>query len=783
MMKGFLLLVFMLGCASTDYLDPVDDARQAAICTDPKSDWDGDGIPNETEGCLFGRDTDFDGQPDWQDFDSDGDGIPDQIESGPKDSSGNCARAGTSKKSWPCDADGDGYADYVDVDSDGDKVADKDEDHDGDGALGCCLAVCGQPAGKQLERCRLSKVGDLVAGKPLEAGQEGCGPGQICEDGSCSPTVTFSCSDGETSPWVVDTFGDGKFDRDRGIFVCRDATEDRPAGRQRIATRTNSQKSGGDWHVAFHESGRYTELLLRSPGPKQAAAAIDLEKGNAVLAGFVISRDSTKGRVSDELNAIMESLRQRFSGKGTLTARSSGTQGRSHDNFGAVKGTTIDLTLSSAEDVSTVRNEVVTALLGMPQNALEVPPAAFGAKHQKLVIRFSIVRRFAFKISATGTLELDPQGYPIDSGDKTAWRLVVMGAVAAHESYQDPARETGLIVDDLSNGTGLATAAHKLGEECDVGTIKATPVADIVWVIDESGSMSGDRQNIVDNAKRFFNRALASGLDFRMAVTNVVRPSGSYKYALGKFCSKISTNNKDDGGDDRFLLPSEQSIFASCIKNPPGYEGGSEYGLVNAKEAMLKHLPRAINDPTKFRVGATIAFIVATDEYPHSLASTIGSANRRVCQLPSATQQSVDKALQPYVDLFSGVVDPEAVASFHVIGGGCGSTCAYVAHGYKDLAQKLNGQFGDICQADLGSTLQLIIDGIVGAASPIVLDHAPISASLTVALDGRQLDRSRTAGFDYRSASNSIALINVPSEIGSELIASYKRWKRDQVVK
>ena len=57
-----------------------------------------------------------------------------------------------------------------------------------------------------------------------------------------------------------------------------------------------------------------------------------------------------------------------------------------------------------------------------------------------------------------------------------------------------------------------------------------------------------------------------------------------------------------------------------------------------------------------------------------------------------------------------------------------------------------------------------------------MLGFTPISASLAVTVDGRRLARSRTNGFDYRSANNSVALINVPYKKGSRLVATYKRW-------
>ena len=45
------------------------------------------------------------------------------------------------------------------------------------------------------------------------------------------------------------------------------------------------------------------------------------------------------------------------------------------------------------------------------------------------------------------------------------------------------------------------------------------------------------------------------------------------------------------------------------------------------------------------------------------------------------------------------------------------------------------GQVGDVCQKNLGKTLQLIINSISGKSSPAVLEYVPMSASLAVALD------------------------------------------------
>jgi len=100
----------------------------------PRTDADGDTIPDVVEGSSSNRDTDGDGTPDYLDTDSDDDTIPDADEG-------------------MGDYDGDGKAAYVDTDSDGDGLLDRDEaaggtdpydpDSDDDGASDLVEVVSG----------------------------------------------------------------------------------------------------------------------------------------------------------------------------------------------------------------------------------------------------------------------------------------------------------------------------------------------------------------------------------------------------------------------------------------------------------------------------------------------------------------------------------------------------------------------------------------------------------------------------------------------------------------
>jgi hypothetical protein len=737
------------------------------LCADPGGDPDGDGIPSGVEGCHEARDTDNDQLPDWQDSDSDGDRIPDAVERGERSPAGWCASPlAQGYAPWPCDSDGDRLPDYRDLDSDNDRLPDATEDRNGDGLVGCCLTRCFSPGSPQQQSCKLTS--------------DGCGAGQKCSSGGCTPAAAFNCANGESDyrrkdRWIPPD--------ERGTFICRDATEDKPQGRRPVLYK-KSDAARGDWHLALEKTATYGEMTIANPGSKMFAAAIDHDDNTEEVAGFVLSRD-TSGDVQSELTALIAGLQSSPPGGsgGKVTLRASGTPVHSHDLYASVQGTFLDLTLGSASDVSSIRNAIVASFLGKSLTDLTNLPQSYGGSSSAMVLRLTTLKRVELKKDATGKVLMDASGKPQTTGDKNKWRLMVIGAVAAMAEYQDPRRNTGFIVDDLGNGTALALAGDTPGEECDVGTIANLPIADIIWVIDESGSMADNRQEVVNNANNFFSRALSSGLDFRMGVTNVCSPTGTYKATVGKFCARISSSSTDSGGSDRFLLPSEQTIFSSCIKNPPGLPGGKSYSLTNATEAVKAHLPRASGDPSKIRPNATLVIIAATDKIAASLSGVAGGLTK-TCTASAAQQAAIDAALSSTWNLLAGITDPEAAAIYHVIGGVCANGCgAQYNHGQWTLARRLGGQVADVCQKNLGNSLQAMVDQIVGAASPVVLDYVPIAASLAAAMDAIAISRSRTSGFDFRSSSNSLVFINVKYKKGSEVVAAYKRWTAQTILR
>ena len=704
------------------------------------ADADGDKIPDQKEGCNPARDTDGDKVPDYADTDSDGDGIPDSVE-GQKDS------------------DGDKRPDFQDSDSDGDGIKDGDEDLNGDGLLGCCLSTCGEKR----------------KGCPPVAGNQ-CGLGQKClPGGKCDPLVSFLCADGETSPQKKTTFSGGKADKELPTFICRKSGEMGQKGLKPMDFRVSSK---GAWKVALEQNTPYGEVTISGAGAKEAAAAMDYKGQNQAVAGFVVSLDRSGGDIAVLSAGVINDIKSKLSGASAVAQLSSGNLRVSHDKFPTVVSTQLAVTLSAAKRPGAVRNALLAALLGK-----QVPKGGFdnyGPASTALVIRLQTLARKD--------------------------RLLVMGGVGPAKMAADAKLPTAFHLEDLSNGTGLATTSDSGTVECDPFLLTKNPVADIIWVVDDSGSMSDNLADIVNNANDFFSRAVKSGLDFRMAVTGVADPWDFMPLMppvkVGKFCGQLMPPDLfppfSDGGPDRFLGSNEQAIFKSCVANPPYKEGSSEYGLAHALEGVRTHLPRTAGHKSRIRPNASLAIIIATDEAPKELKG--GEYPKGVkgpslktsgCSLTSTSQLDVNSYLKTWLNLFAGK-DPkwkaQGKAMVHLIGGICASgktsSCsAEVGHGYLELVKATGGIAADICQKNLGSTLQIIIDTITGAASPAILQYVPISASLAVAVNTKQLARSRVSGFDYVGFSNSLVFTGVNIGKGSQVVASYRRWVRQATLK
>jgi hypothetical protein len=619
----------------------------------------------------------------------------------------------------PRDTDHDGQPDYLDTDSDADGARDGDEDRNGDGMLGTCAVTC-----------------DVVADCPPD---HACTTPIGADSGIC---VSWFCADGETLPNANDTDGDGVADGMEGTFICNQPGEDDPTGLKPFKT---ADYPAPNWKIALEVDA--VEATVDVPSSLVLESAYQFDLPDAEVAGFLASRAITAGE-EDAVLASQSAINriQTIAGVSQVIIRASGTRNVSLDGEDTVLSTILVVNTGGVTDATALRRKVIAALLGYPETNITFHDVAWTSAPSG---------SFAVMLQTLHRTEVG--------------QVLYMGGVTTQALFDDPSKPSGYNLDDLSNGSGLTVSGNGDTVECDPFLITTVPKADIIWVIDESGSMSDDRSRLAENATVFFNKAVSAGLDFRMGVTDMDDGND------GRFARRTATTSDDD----RWLLASELAMFQQDIEDPsgPGYgDGGSEHGLTQGRAAINRHVPRSDSDPQKARTDASLVVIYVTDEHPDEIEDAAILAEGNPTPDP-ATVTEIVTFMNPYVLDFTG---NDAVA--HAIAVPTTQpTCSSggeAGWGYNELVTTLGGQFGSICQPMLDATVDAIIGDIIGNASPITLQWVPISLTISVSKNGVAVPRSRTGGFDFRASSNSIVFSNMPFDplMPTEVVVSYRRW-------
>jgi hypothetical protein len=722
-----LSFLVAISCGSSDKKNAAD-AGPFDNCV-PSEDSDGDCIPNSVEGCgaeTF-ADSDEDGTPDWLEPDADGDGVPDGVEAGSCDD--------------PRDTDGDGDPDYTDRDSDNDGVSDGNEDRNGDGVVGSCTTVCTGSA-----QCD-------------EEANETCAIANGQSEGLC---IGVGCTEGETNPLNVDTDGDGVTDDDEGTFICNLQDEENPFGIKQIRYVDSTDVAlynTANWRIALELAAQEGTPIINNPLNVESAYIFDMAAAPAEVAGFLTTRGALHPLATDEairVNVALDGL----SIVNQTTPRVSGANKTSLDGFDTVLSTIIEVETSAPSTVTELRAALLPALLNRSASDVTMPPLGWiGFTDTNFIVTVQTIYR------------------------EEASQTVFMGAVVRKSDFDDRTRASALFADDMSNGTGISVSGNGEEIECEEYYAELPAAADIIWVIDESGSTSSDRQRIADNADSFFTKAVDAGLDFRMGVTDM--RNGGPGGQPGIFSSRATSTT-----GDRWILPDEPTEFSTAVGDPSGpdpADGGSEFGLNQARDSMARHLPRDSSNPAMVREDAKLVVIYVTDEKPDEIESGgagAGILNEGNVEPTAAQAALILDFLVPYIAAFDA---EDAIA--HLISEPlpysattCSSGGSEHAFGYYEIIQALGGQAGSICADDLGSILDAMIDSIIGDASPIALSKVPISASIAVSRNNTTIFRSRDEGWDFRSSSNSIIFFNMPFDPAnpSDVVVSYRRWA-DQV--
>lgn len=264
------------------------------------------------------------------------------------------------------------------------------------------------------------------------------------------------------------------------------------------------------------------------------------------------------------------------------------------------------------------------------------------------------------------------------------------------------------------------------------GSEKKCEKMDVLFVIDNSGSMGQEQTNLIANFPAFITVLNNSGLDYRVAVTTTGR---DYTYTMTTPLGSLPQSQ--DGGDNGAMLKpgacnmtkrwidktdTDPSATFSCVANVGTGGPSDEMPLSAMRDAFEERMADGTNMGFR-RADALLAVVLLTDEEDCSYESSVSLGfGQSLCD-------SMMEPVQNYVtflDTYTGHRSRWATAAIAGPGpGSCSSTFgdAQEATRLKQFVQMTgaNGVMSSICDGDLSIGLNQALMLFQSACGDILL--------------------------------------------------------------
>jgi len=258
------------------------------------------------------------------------------------------------------------------------------------------------------------------------------------------------------------------------------------------------------------------------------------------------------------------------------------------------------------------------------------------------------------------------------------------------------------------------------------------PVLDILWVVDDSGSMNYFQTNLANNIGLFVQAFVATGADYHMGVITTTHSMIS---------RLIDTTT-----------PNPEIVIANQVVVGIG-GAGNEMGLAKSVEALSS--PHSAGPGSVFfRPDATLVVIYVSDERDHS--GYWGN----------------------HITFFDNIKPAGKFVPYAVIGdnpSGCsinGWFNAEFGAGYWDIVDYYGGDWYSICAPDWGVQLESMANQMAGRRAYELRERDPIESTIEVTVNGQI-----STEWDYVPATNTVRFRDghVPAP-GQTIEIDYAVW-------
>tara|TARA_B100000700_G_scaffold327969_1_gene444207 strand:+ start:254 stop:1864 length:1611 start_codon:yes stop_codon:yes gene_type:complete len=328
-------------------------------------------------------------------------------------------------------------------------------------------------------------------------------------------------------------------------------------------------------------------------------------------------------------------------------------------------------------------------------------------------------------IAPGDTIDLEVDYMPLDTLDDAAYLEIVSNDPATPVANADQ--------DGLGDVESWVT---------DSFTQDGTVDVDILFVIDNSGSMGSNQTNIKNNFDTFMNAFTAAGVSYQIALITT---------DSSDFVGSVITN----------LTPDPVTEFNNQIDSIGTLGSAHEKGLWYAYESTTTGDASSGSATGFFRPSARLVVVYVSDEPDHSDNSYGGGG--------SSTMTPSD-----YSASLLSLKSSTALVSAHAIAGDYPSGCtsnggAQFGEGYYDVVSDLGGTFMSICASDWSATMDTLARESLSQLA-FALSSIPIEDTIVVTVDG-----TPSVDWVYEESSNTVIFTSSPAE-GSSIVIDYGVW-------
>lgn len=292
---------------------------------------------------------------------------------------------------------------------------------------------------------------------------------------------------------------------------------------------------------------------------------------------------------------------------------------------------------------------------------------------------------------------------------------------------------------------------------------------DILWVIDNSGSMETSQNNVISNFNSFIQRFQTLNYDFNMAFISTdaymdaTDTNGAYKntYCIA-FNKKCSVFRDGPGKNATASLHSGVPIISKLTQNITSVfnlnaaQGIQGYGDERAFQSFKTALQNQSNTGFR-RADAYLAIIIVSDEddFSHNAMTPALETLANNGYLTDSRIHSVDSYVS-FLDSYTNstpALRNYSVSAITIMDQVClddlNTTFARrMGTRYLQMADKTGGTKASLC-GNFGQSLQMISDSVLALTSTFKLDREPIVETLQITVNGVVVVQDAQNGWTY----------------------------------